>query len=161
MAMEALHRSIFLKELKEAFPQLRDAINAQYGLLHLEVHAFTDFVQHAIADGDKETVRLSFMIAERYYNGSNADMSNAICVSFVEHLDLQKAPWAWDLLGPSLKQEYLQCIDVGMARPLPYLSAADRRNEIIVRKRRHVRVVASSEREPHKRATHAVQRSAD
>jgi hypothetical protein len=127
MAMEALHRSIFLKELKEAFPQLRDAINAQYGLLHLEVHAFTDFVQHAIADGDKEAVRLSFMIAERYYNGGNADMSNAICVSFVEHLDLQKAPWAWDLLGPSLKQEYLQCIDVGMARPLPYLSAVDRR----------------------------------
>jgi ribonuclease P protein component len=76
--MEALHRSIFLKELKEAFPPLRDAINAQYGLLHLEVHAFTDFVQHAIADGDKETVRLSFMIAERYYNCGNADMRNAI-----------------------------------------------------------------------------------
>jgi hypothetical protein len=125
--MEALHRSIFLKELKEAFPPLRDAINAQYGLLHLEVHAFTDFVQHAIADGDKETVRLSFMIAERYYNCGNADMRNAICASFVEHLNLQKAPWTWDLLGPSLKQEYLQCIDVGMARPLPYLSAADRR----------------------------------
>jgi hypothetical protein len=125
--MEALHRSVFLKELKETFPKLRDAINAQYGLLNLEVHVFTDFVQHAIADGDKETVRLSFKIAERYYNGGNADMSNAICVSFVEHLDLQKAPWAWDFLGPSLKQEYLQCIDIGRVKPLPYLSTADRR----------------------------------
>ena len=74
--MEALHRSIFLKELKEAFPQLRDAINAQYGLLHLEVHVFTDFVQHAISDGDKETVRLSFMMAERYYSGGDAHMRN-------------------------------------------------------------------------------------
>ena len=125
--METLHRSIFLKELKETFPQLRAPINAQYGLLHLKIHAFTDFVQHAIADGDKETVRLSFMMAERYYSGGDAHMRNAICVSFVEHLDLQKAQWAWDLLGPSLKQEYLRCIDVGMARPLPYLSAADRR----------------------------------
>jgi hypothetical protein len=106
---------------------LRDAIKAQYGLLNLEVHVFTDFVQHAIADGDKETVRLSFMIVERYYNGGNADMSNAICVSFVEHLDLQKAPWAWDFLGPSLKQEYLQCVDTGRMKPPPYLSTPDRR----------------------------------
>jgi hypothetical protein len=125
--MEALHRSIFLKELKETFPQLRAPINAQYGLLHLEIHAFTDFVQHAIADGDKETVRLSFMMAERYYKGGDAHMRNAIYVSFLEHLDLQKARWAWDLLGQSLKEAYLQCIDVGVVRPLPYLSAADRR----------------------------------
>jgi hypothetical protein len=34
--METLHRSIFLKELKETFPRLRAPINAQYGLLHLE-----------------------------------------------------------------------------------------------------------------------------
>jgi hypothetical protein len=125
--MRAFHRSIFLKELKETFPQLREAINAQYGLLHLEVHVLTDFVQHAIADGDKEKVRLGFKIAERYYNGGNTDMSNAICVSFVEHLDLQKAPWAWDFLGPSLRQEYLQCIDIGRVKPLPYLSTPDRR----------------------------------
>ena|SRR5215813_3520522 len=120
--MEALHRSIFLKELKEAFPQLREAINAQHGLLYLEVHVFADFVQHAIADDDKETARLSLMIAERYCNDGNADMSNAICVSFVEHLDLQKAPWAWDLLGTSLKQEYLKCIEIGRVKPLPYLA---------------------------------------
>ena len=125
--MKALHRSIFLKELKETFPQLRGAINAQHGLLHLEVHVFADFVQHAIAHGDKETARLGLMIGERYCSGGNAEMSNAICVSFVEHLDLQKAPWAWDLLGSSLKHAYLQCIEIGSAKPLPYLSAADRK----------------------------------
>jgi len=125
--MKALHRSILLKELKETFPQLRDAINAQQGLLHLEVHVFADFVQHAIADGDKETVRLSLMIAEKYCNGGNAEMSNAIGVSFVEHLDLQKTPWAWELLGQNLKHAYLQCVDIGRVKPLPYLTAADRR----------------------------------
>ena len=121
--MKALHRSIFLKELKETFPQLTALINAQYGLLHLEMHVFTDFVQQAIADGDRETVRLSIMMAERYYRGGNAHISNAIYVSFLEHLDLREAQWAWDLLGPGLKQAYLQCIDSGMAKPLPYLSA--------------------------------------
>lgn len=125
--MKALHRSIFLKELKETFPQLTGTINAQHGLLHLEIHVFADFVQQAIADGDNKTARLGLMIGEKYCNGGNADMSNAICVSFVEHLDLQKAPWAWDLLGPSLKHGYLQCIEIGRLNPLPYLTASDRR----------------------------------
>jgi hypothetical protein len=120
--MEALHRSIFLKELKEMFPQLTAPINAQYGLLHLEMHVFKDFVQRAIAEGDRETVRLSLMIAERYYRAGNAHMNNAICVSFLEHLDLREARWAWDLLGPSLKQAYLHCIDSGVSRRLPYTS---------------------------------------
>lgn len=124
--MEALHRSIFLKELKETFPQLRAPINAQYGLLHLEIHVFADFVQHAIAEGDRETVRLSLMMAERYFRGGSAHLSNAIFVSFLEHLDLREARWAWDLLGQSLKQAYLQCIDSGTVMPLPYLSAFNR-----------------------------------
>ena len=124
--MAALHRSIFLKELKETFPQLRARINAQYGLLHLEIHVFADFVQHAIAVGDRETVRFSLMMAERYYRGGSVQLSNAIFVSFLEHLDLREARWAWDLLGPSLKQAYLQCIDSGIATPLPYLSAPNR-----------------------------------
>jgi len=124
--MEAQHRSIFLKELKETFPQLRAPINAQYGLLHLEIHVFADFVQHAIAEADRETVRLSLMMAERYFCAGSAHLSNAIFVSFLEHLDLREARWAWDLLGQSLKQAYLQCIDSGMVMPLPYLSAPNR-----------------------------------
>jgi hypothetical protein len=120
--METLHRSIFLKELKETFPLLRADINAQWGLPHLEVSVFRDLVQQAITEGDEETVRLSLMMAERYYRDGNAYMSNAICVSFVEHLDLRKAQWAWDLLGSGLKRAYLQLVDAGMARPLPYLS---------------------------------------
>jgi hypothetical protein len=119
--METLHRSIFLKELKDTFPRLTDEINAQYGLLHLEMHAFSGFAQCCIADNDVAKVRLCFMIAEKYCNGGNADMRTAIVVSFVEHLDLRKAQWAWDLLGPSLKDAYLHCVEIGMAAPLPYL----------------------------------------
>jgi hypothetical protein len=126
--MGTLHRSIFLKELKNTFPQLTDEINAQYGLLHLEMHIFADFAQRCIAGCDTEKVRLSFMMAEKYWAGGNADLRNAIAVSFVEHLDLRKAQWAWDLLGPNLKDGYLYCVEIGTATPLPYLSHRSRQS---------------------------------
>jgi hypothetical protein len=119
--METLHRSIFLKELKGTFPQLADEIDAQYGLLHLETRVFTDFAQRCIADNDVEKVRLCFLMAEKYCAGGNADMRTAIVVSFVEHLDLRKAQWAWNFLGPNLKDAYLHCVEIGRAAPLPYL----------------------------------------
>jgi hypothetical protein len=118
-----LHRSVFLKELKETFPQLKDAINSEHGLLHLEMHVFRDFAQGAIRLGNAKEVRRCFMVAEKYYNDGNESMKNAVVVSFVEHLELHDARWAWELLGQSLKDVYSRCVEAGMARPLPYLSA--------------------------------------
>jgi hypothetical protein len=118
--MATFHRSMFLKELKNTFPQLTDEINAQYGLLHLEMHVFADFAQRCIAGRDTVKVRLCFMLAEKYCTGGNVDLRTAIVVSFVEHLDLRKAQWAWDLLGPNLKDAYLYCVEIGRAAPLPY-----------------------------------------
>jgi hypothetical protein len=116
-----LHRSIFLKEVRDTFPDLRDEINSQYGLLHLEMGVFADFVQRAITLGNKNDVALCFKLAEKYYKDGNDGMKNAIGVSFIEHLHLQNAQWAWELLGPILKRVYLQLVGTGMAKPLPYL----------------------------------------
>jgi hypothetical protein len=116
-----LHRSIFLKEVKDAFPDLRAEINAQYGLLHLEIGVFADFVQRAIVLENAKEVALCFKLAEKYYRDGNDRMKNAIAVSFVEHLNLNNAPWAWKLLGPILQREYLQLVDAGHAKSLPYL----------------------------------------
>jgi hypothetical protein len=118
-----LHRSIFLKELKALFPQLTQEINAEYGLLHLEMHVFARFAQRAIMDGDIEKVRLCFKLADKYNNEGTSKVINAIGVSFVEHLNLQKAQWAWELLSPSLRTVYLDCVDAGTAAPLPYVRA--------------------------------------
>jgi len=115
-----LHRTVFLKELKESFPDLRSEINAQHGLLHLEVHVFTDFVQRGIAARNAEEVASCFKLAEKYFRDGNDHLQNAIGVSFLEHLNLQNAQWAWELLGPILQREYLQLVDAGMAKPLPY-----------------------------------------
>jgi len=116
-----LHRSVFLKELKDTFPDLISEINAQYGLLHLEISVLADYARRAIAAGAKKDVVSCFKLTEKYYGDGNDQLRNAIGVSFVEHLDLGNAQWAWDLLGPVLKSIYLQLADAGMAKPLPYL----------------------------------------
>lgn len=121
--MGNLHRSIFLKELKGTFPGLRAGINAQYGLLHLEMHVFLDFMQHAISLRNEKDVRLCFMLAEKYYKDGNDRLKNAIVVSFVEELNLHDAPWAWQQMGAVLHDVYLRCVGAGWAKPLPYLSA--------------------------------------
>ena len=59
-------------------------------------------------------------LAEKYFRDGNDHLQNAIGVSFLEHLNLQNAQWAWELLGPILQREYLQLVDAGMAKPLPY-----------------------------------------
>src|SRR5579885_887515 len=119
--MVSLDRSAFLREVKEAFPQLRASLNAEHGLLHLEMHAFANFAQDAIYTGDADAVRICFMIAARYHADGNGAMQNAVVVSFLEHLDLRNAPWAWNLLGSRLGSEYLRCVDAGIAKPLPYI----------------------------------------
>jgi hypothetical protein len=117
----SLHRSIFLKEVKGAFPDLRAEINTQYGLLHPEVGVFADFVQRAITLGNAKDVALCFKLAEKYYRYGNDRMKNAIAVSFIEHLHLDGAQWAWELLGPILQEVYLKLANAGMAKTLPYL----------------------------------------
>jgi hypothetical protein len=121
--MGNLHRSIFLKEVKAVFPQLRDEINAQQGLLHLEMHVLADFVQRAITRENAKDVASCFKLVEKYQKDGDDRMKNAIGASFVEHLHLHNAEWAWNLMGPMLRSIYLQLVDAGMADSLPYLQA--------------------------------------
>lgn len=108
--MSKTHRSIFLKEVKEAFPELRESINEQYGLLHLEMHTFLDFVQEQIEAVNRGNVITAFQIIERHFENGNSDLVNAIGVSFLEHLDLGLAKgepsWAIEVLPTSLRQPY-------------------------------------------------------
>jgi len=109
------HRSIFLKEVKEAFPEIRERINSEYGLLHCEMHDFTDHVQGLIDSGDKEEVIKAFKIAERHFLNGNCDLVNAVAVSFLEHLDFAdgkyRRKWAYDLLPKSMRKTYHDLTD--------------------------------------------------
>ncbi len=108
--MGKLHRSLFLKELRTTFPQLRRDLNQEHGLLHLEIDVFLRFVQMSIDSGDKDTLVTALRIADRFLQNGNGQMVNALTVSFLEHLNFEdgKVPrrWAWDRMPPALKEQY-------------------------------------------------------
>lgn len=108
--MRRLHRSLFLKEVKETFPELREEINDQGGRLHLEMHVFRDFTQEQINQGHQGRVRKCFEIADKCLRRGNKALVGAVRVSFLEHLefhdDSTKRSWAWDVMPEALQQGY-------------------------------------------------------
>ena len=108
--MTKLHRGDFLKNIKTAFPDLRDDVNHQHGLLHLEMHAFRDFVQHLIDSEERGAVLKAFQLLERYLKEGNNDIINAITVSLLEHLNFDDGKvsrkWAKTLMPAALQQQH-------------------------------------------------------
>jgi len=100
------HRSEFLKVLKAEFPGVREAINAEGGLLHFEMDAFRKYVQRAISQRNEEVVLRAFGLALQTYRVGDAKLKDAVDVSFVEPMDF--CPWAWELLPEDLKDLYVQ-----------------------------------------------------
>jgi hypothetical protein len=108
--MKKLHRSLFLTELKTAFPQLRSDLNQEHGLLHLEIDVFTRFVQTLIDSGDKDALVTALQIADKFLRHGNGNTVNALTVSFLEHLNFEDGTiprrWAWECMTPVLKEQY-------------------------------------------------------
>ena len=108
--MKKLHRSLFLKELKTTFPQLRSDLNHEDGLLHSETDVFLRFVQTLIDAGDKDTLVTALQIADKFLRHGNGKLVNALTVSFLEHLNFEdgKVPrrWAWECMTDALKEQY-------------------------------------------------------
>jgi hypothetical protein len=107
-----LHRSNLISELKREFPFLREEINREMGLLHMEVSVFRRFTQQMICEGDRAIVEQCFKIAEKYYLNGNSKMVNAIGVSYIEDLDFTDTKqnyksWSWGYFPESLKKEYI------------------------------------------------------
>ena len=71
--MTNVHRSVFLKELKEQYPELADKLNAQDSLFFREVAVFLQYVQEHIENEDTENARILLQRVDRYYcNGDKA-----------------------------------------------------------------------------------------
>lgn len=105
-----MDRSEFLKLIKEAIPDLREAINRQQGLLHLEVDELRKRAQRAIYDGDREVLAICFRLADQAYQAGDRKLRNAIDVSFVEGLEFgsieRPRAWAWEMLPTRFRQLY-------------------------------------------------------
>jgi hypothetical protein len=108
-----LHRSQFLKEITESWPELRTEINREEGLLHLEMAVVCRFAQQLIDSGRREDLNRCFEIVEKYVGHGNAKMRDAIDVSFVEMLNFSDSKkcereWAWEVFPSPLKELYIQ-----------------------------------------------------
>jgi hypothetical protein len=118
--MTELHRSDFLKLAKEAFPELRSELNKQYGLLHLEMHTFCDFVQLAIDSDDRATVSRAFQLCDQLLKGGNSDLVNALTVSLLEHLNFEDGhksrSWAKALMSPVLAKQHQAIVEYNRER---------------------------------------------
>lgn len=106
---KGLDRSALLKELKSAFPELKDEINAEQGLLAFELEVFYRFTQKMINAGDEKTVLACFTLAEKYYLSGNFKIKDAIDTCYVENLDFSNTKrcdrrWAWAKFPEALKK---------------------------------------------------------
>ena len=118
--MTRLHRSEFLRQAKELFPDLRPALNREYGLLNLEMHVFCDFVQAAIDAGDRERVTKAFAFCGKLLAQGNSDMVNALTVSLLEHLNFEDGQkprsWARPLMSPALAKQHQHIVQYNRER---------------------------------------------
>lgn len=124
-----MDRSEFLRIVKQQFPDLREPINKEQGLLHFKVAVLRRYTQKAIFDGDRQALKNCFKVAERAYSEGNRHLKIAIDTSFVEDLDFvtphNRYDWAWDMLPAKLKSLYkafhsdiLHHFDTANNRPL-------------------------------------------
>ena len=87
MSMSKFHQSQFIKEVKTVFPELTSDINAEQGLLHLEMEVIRKFTQHLIDTGQRKELVKCFSLIEQFNKSGNAKLKDAIDVSFVEDLN--------------------------------------------------------------------------
>jgi hypothetical protein len=104
-------RSLLLRDLKAAFPEITPALNAEQEQLHFEVEVFRRLAQRAIFDGDRDLAARCFSLAAAYLTEGNSAVRDAIDVSFVEPMEFGSPPherrWAWDALPEVLKNAYV------------------------------------------------------
>lgn len=105
-----IHRSQFLKALKERYPEIRDEINSRGGLFTLEVSVFLDLVQKYIDEGKRESFREAIALVNHFYLHGNKALKNLILNGLCEDLIFENSKknarsWALELIPLPLAEE--------------------------------------------------------
>jgi hypothetical protein len=82
-----MHRSAFVKSLREQFPAIEPWLKGYRDNLTFEMMRFRHFTEDAISRGDYELVRKCFQFLHAAFAVGNRHVRNAVVVSFLEHLD--------------------------------------------------------------------------
>jgi hypothetical protein len=82
-----LHRSSFVKALRQEFPAIEPWLAGYRDNLTFEMMRFRHFTEDAIARGDLATVRKCFAFLRRAFETGNHHVRGSVVASYLEHLD--------------------------------------------------------------------------
>lgn len=108
--MKKAHRSELLKAIKKRFPEIKDLLNKEEGLLTFEISVFIKFIQRKIDAGEKQSVVDAYDILNKFYLEGNSSLNQTIRNAVSEDIDLSNTStlerrWAFDALPEPLKAE--------------------------------------------------------
>ena len=86
MAQTEIDRQKFAQLLLAEFPQLGDDVHEWTGLPHLQMMEFQLITEKAISAGEWTTVERCLRLADTLLHEGDAEIRNAIHVSYLEHL---------------------------------------------------------------------------
>jgi hypothetical protein len=82
-----MHRSAFIKSLREQFPAIEPWLKGYRDNLTFEMMRFRHFTEDAISRADYDLARKCFQFVDCAFADGNKHVRNAVVVSFLEHLD--------------------------------------------------------------------------
>jgi hypothetical protein len=95
----------FVRFLHETFPTLDAEIAGDEGLLHLQMHTFARHMRRVQAAADWSVYRRGVHLAQELLAHADAELMNALKVSFLEHISFEDAHGAaaWAALTRELQ----------------------------------------------------------
>ena len=102
-----INRKQLVPRLHQEFPEISADLNDEMwaGLLHLEVACFTQYTQEQIDSEDEPKLVRCFEVASEFLLNGDANVKNAMYVSYLEHLNFQdgkrKRQWAKEHMSPA------------------------------------------------------------
>ncbi len=95
----------FVEAIVAEFPELRTEVEWFPGLPYVQITSLANLAQRAKRAHDWDTYRRVAEFIDRYITDPNPDLSNAIHVSVLEHLDFvgRRGLRAWNLVPPNVQ----------------------------------------------------------
>jgi hypothetical protein len=106
--MSQLTAEDFVEMVLAGFTELREEIEEDSGLPHVQMGTFARLMQQAKGRADWDTYARAARIADALWSRADAGLRNALNVSLLENLDFDGArgPHAWSLLSPRLQRAW-------------------------------------------------------
>jgi hypothetical protein len=97
-----------VQAISDEFPEVRADVESFRGLPYIQVGVLADLAQRAKGAADWDAYRHVVNLVTRFLNDADAELSNAIHVSILEHLDFigPRGMKAWQLMPPELQSAW-------------------------------------------------------